>query len=197
MPKLSVTPVEPLLFLRLPEVKRRTGKSRSALYRAVAAGEFPRPVRVGKNTSVWIESEVAERQRAWIAASRGGKMSAPKKRRIPAGTGIRDYELLSAAKYTASRGRLPLDWRDRLPDPASYYAQHVAKLGKPNALGWAQGQCPFHDDRNASLSVHVSDARGGWRCFASCGGGDLVGFQIKRTGQSFADAVRELIGGRG
>jgi prophage regulatory protein len=73
MPKLSVTPVEPLLFLRLPEVKRRTGKSRSALYRAVAAGEFPRPVRVGKNTSVWIESEVAERQRAWIAASRGGK----------------------------------------------------------------------------------------------------------------------------
>src|SRR6185312_17085775 len=44
--------------------------------------------------------------------------------------------------------RIPESWRDRLPDPASYYAQCIAKLGKPNATGWAQGQCPFHEDRN-------------------------------------------------
>ena len=123
-------------------------------------------------------------------------MTASQKRRSPAGTGLDRRNTLrrnNSRKDVSTSTRLPRNWRDRLPDPGAYYAQHVAKLGKPNALGWAQGQCPFHDDRNASLSVHVSDARGGWRCFASCGGGDLVGFHIKRTGQSFADAVRELI----
>lgn len=101
-----------------------------------------------------------------------------------------------SALYGASRGSdyLPQNWRDRLPDPASYYAQHVAKLGKPNATGWAQGQCPFHEDRNASLSVHVASVKGQWRCFASCGGGDLVGFHMKRTGLDFKAAVRDLIG---
>ena len=89
---------------------------------------------------------------------------------------------------------LPKDWRNRLLDPASYYAQHVEKLSRPNATGWAQGRCPFHDDRNASLSVHVSDPRGGWRCFANCGGGDLVGFHMKTRGLPFREAARELIG---
>jgi len=119
----------------------------------------------------------------------------PQKRQRPAGTGrqVEKHKHNQQTKYTGIRGRLPDNWRERLPDPAIYYAQHVAKLSKPNALGWAQGQCPFHDDRNASLSVHVIDARGGWRCFASCGGGDLIGFHMRRTGLSFADAVRELI----
>jgi DNA primase len=90
--------------------------------------------------------------------------------------------------------RIPDNWRDRLPDPASYYAQHVAKLGKPNATGWAQGPCPFHEDRNASLSVHITSMKGPWRCFASCGGGDLVGFHMRRTGLDFKGAVRDLIG---
>lgn len=90
--------------------------------------------------------------------------------------------------------RIPDTWRERLPDPASYYAQHVAKLTKPNATGWAQGQCPFHEDRNASLSVHVASVKGQWRCFASCGGGDLVGFHMRRTGLDFKAAVRDLIG---
>ena len=92
--------------------------------------------------------------------------------------------------------RLPDNWRDRLPDPAHYYPQHVAKLGKANATGWAQGQCPFHEDRNASLSVNLRDGRGGWRCFAGCGGGDLVGFHMRRTGLPFTDAARELLGVR-
>jgi len=89
---------------------------------------------------------------------------------------------------------LPRDWRQRLErlDVGSYYARHVAKLSKPNATGWAHGICPFHEDRSASLSVHVASA-GGWRCFAGCGGGDLIGFHIKRTGLPFADAVRELL----
>ncbi len=91
---------------------------------------------------------------------------------------------------------IPKNWRDRLPDPEAYYRQHVAKLGKPNLTGWAQGTCPFHDDHNASLSVHVRDARGGWRCFSGCGGGDLVGFHMRLTGKSFKGAVADLLGVR-
>lgn len=94
----------------------------------------------------------------------------------------------------AAGARIPDSWRDRLPNPASYYAQCIAKLGKPNATGWAQGQCPFHEDRNASLSVHVASVKGQWRCFASCGGGDLVSFHMRRTGLDFKAAVRDLIG---
>ena len=93
-------------------------------------------------------------------------------------------------------GRLPDNWRDRLPEPATYYGQHVEKLGKANGSGWAQGRCPFHEDRNDSLSVDLSGTRGGWKCFAGCGGGDLVSFHMRRTGQGFKDAVRELMGGR-
>lgn len=100
------------------------------------------------------------------------------------------------ALYSDKRAaRIPENWRDRLPDPPAYYNQHVAKLGRVNATGWAQGVCPFHDDRNASLSVHVAGASaGGWRCFAGCGGGDMLGFHMLRTGLDFKAAVRDLIG---
>ena len=90
--------------------------------------------------------------------------------------------------------RLPGNWRDRLPDPAAYYSQHVEGLGKPNAEGWAQGRCPFHEDRHDSMSVHVGSARGGWRCFAGCGRGDLVSFHQRLTGKGFKDAVADLLG---
>lgn len=90
--------------------------------------------------------------------------------------------------------RLPADWRGRLPVPADYYGAHVAKLGKRNGSGWAQGWCPFHDDHDASLSVNLHNPRGGWRCFAGCGGGDLVGFHMRMTGKPFKEAVADLIG---
>jgi prophage regulatory protein len=44
-------------LLLLPEVKRRTGKSTSAIYEQMAAGTFPRPIKRGRQ-SVWVESEV-------------------------------------------------------------------------------------------------------------------------------------------
>lgn len=123
------------------------------------------------------------------------------KRRNPAGRrGFAKHRGIDATTqfYRTARGpSLPKNWRDRLPDPGQYYALHVENLGRANASGWAQGRCPFHDDKNASLSVHVADARGGWRCFASCGGGDLIGFHMRVTGKQFADAVRDLIGMRG
>lgn len=101
---------------------------------------------------------------------------------------------LSALYGSKPAPRIPDNWRNRLPDPATYYGQHVAKLGNANATGWAQGVCPFHEDHNASLSVHVAGERGCWRCFASCGGGDLVGFHMRLRGLDFKGAVRDLLG---
>lgn len=99
-----------------------------------------------------------------------------------------------SSRSRASSARLPANWRDHLPEPASYYARHLEKLTRPNATGWAQARCPFHDDHDASLSVHVASDRGHWRCFASCGGGDLVSFHMRLTGMDFMAAARDLIG---
>ena len=96
----------------------------------------------------------------------------------------------------STSARVPANWRDRLPDPSTYYAQHVVKLGRPNQGGYAQGVCPFHDDHNASLSVHVTGERAHFRCFACGEKGDMVTFHRKHTGLDFAAAVRDLIGMR-
>jgi hypothetical protein len=110
--------------------------------------------------------------------------------------GKRAYLATASAKYgNPKSARIPANWRDRLPEPAAFYGKCVAKLGKPNCTGWAQGVCPFHDDHNKSLSVCVTGGHGGWRCFASCGGGDLVGFHSRLRGLDFQAAVRDLIGG--
>lgn len=121
-------------------------------------------------------------------------MSQHQRRQRAARTARRCRSSFEYGKPTTTR--LPNNWRERLPDPGAYYRQHIEQLSGPNPSGWAQGRCPFHDDHNASLSVHVTDARGRWRCFAACGRGDLVGFHLRLTGKSFADAVRDLIGGR-
>lgn len=119
---------------------------------------------------------------------------APQTRRTPRSGGARDRtQNISGSHRTTAR--LPDNWRDRLPDPATYYGECIAKLGKPNGIGWAQGVCPFHDDHNKSLSVCLTGERGGWRCFAGCGGGDLVGFHSRLRGLDFKAAVRDLIGG--
>lgn len=106
----------------------------------------------------------------------------------------------STAKPTAARRgwqghRMPSNWRERMPEPEAYYRARVEKLGPRHGNGWAQGRCPFHDDGTASLSVHLDSPRGGFRCFAGCGSGDLLAFHMRLTGLSFADAVRDLVGG--
>ena len=57
-------------FLRLPEVQRRTGLSRSTIYVRLEQGLFPRPVSLGARAVGWIESEVDEWIRERIAESR-------------------------------------------------------------------------------------------------------------------------------
>ena len=53
----------PIHFLRLPEVMKRTGLSRSTIYVRVAEGRFPRPVALGGRAVGWIEAEIEE----WVA----------------------------------------------------------------------------------------------------------------------------------
>jgi prophage regulatory protein len=43
------------------EVERRVGLGRSTIYKRIAAGTFPKPVKLGAS-SCWVESEVE----AWI-----------------------------------------------------------------------------------------------------------------------------------
>ena len=51
-------------ILRRREVQARTGLSRSSLYAALAAGNFPRQVALGPRSVGWLESEIT----AWINA---------------------------------------------------------------------------------------------------------------------------------
>lgn len=45
-------------ILRLRDVLRFVGLSRSSLYRLVAAGDFPQPVPLGARTIGWVGAEI-------------------------------------------------------------------------------------------------------------------------------------------
>lgn len=55
--------------LRLPQVIQRTGMSRSAIYKMVSDGNFPRSVRLGARAVAWVESEIESWSEARIVAS--------------------------------------------------------------------------------------------------------------------------------
>lgn len=59
--------------LRLPAVKTRTGLSRSTLYKKIAQGEFPKPIRLGARAVAWVEREVE----AWLADRIKASRNAP------------------------------------------------------------------------------------------------------------------------
>ena len=108
--------------------------------------------------------------------------------------GNRAYLATGSALYGTPRPpRLPNNWRERLPDAASYYAEHVDNLARADGKGWAACRCPFHDDAHASGSANL--IHGGFRCHACEAHGDLVAFHMRRAGMTFASAVRDLIGG--
>ena len=48
------------IILRLPQVKARTGLSRSTIYRHMSEGSFPKPVSLGARAIGWFESEISE-----------------------------------------------------------------------------------------------------------------------------------------
>lgn len=49
-------------ILRLPEVLQMTGLSRSQIYRMVADGRFPRPIRLSEQAVGWREEDI----QAWM-----------------------------------------------------------------------------------------------------------------------------------
>jgi prophage regulatory protein len=55
-------------ILRLPGVKEKTGKGKTAIYDAVKAGTFPAPIKLGRRASGWLESEIDD----WIARCQRG-----------------------------------------------------------------------------------------------------------------------------
>ncbi len=58
-------------FLKLPEVRIRTGKSRSSIYQGVKDGTFPKPIKLGGPRAVgWIEAEIEAYNQSCIDASR-------------------------------------------------------------------------------------------------------------------------------
>lgn len=60
------------MVLRLPDVERFTGLSRSAIYRLLAEGKFPQPVRIGLRTIAFVTAEIE----AWLNGkirARGGR----------------------------------------------------------------------------------------------------------------------------
>ncbi len=49
-------------LIRLPEVIRRVGISRSAIYKRMAEGRFPRSRSLGPKCAVWLEADIDQ----WI-----------------------------------------------------------------------------------------------------------------------------------
>lgn len=47
-------------ILRLPDVKTRTGLSRSTIYLRVKEGKFPAPISLGVRSVGWIDSEIQQ-----------------------------------------------------------------------------------------------------------------------------------------
>ncbi len=96
----------------------------------------------------------------------------------------RAYEKLYGRAKRQSRYR-----RDLLPDPLTYYRQHLHAL----RIGgdWASTRCPFHDDRNPSLGVNLT--HGGFICHA-CGasGRGVLAFHMRLNGMDFTTAAKDI-----
>ena len=60
-----------LVFLRIREVERRTGLSRSTIYKKMAEGTFPRPeAQVGTRGVRWIERDITKWMQSCLRAQR-------------------------------------------------------------------------------------------------------------------------------
>lgn len=63
-------------ILRLPEVKKSTGLSRSTIYARITQGTFPKPVSLGGRAVGWLEAEIQEWLQHRIDSSRNGSSAA-------------------------------------------------------------------------------------------------------------------------
>lgn len=56
--------VEPIEYIRLPEVRRITGLSTATIYRMAVGGKFPLQAKVGEQAVAWVRAEVEQ----WAAS---------------------------------------------------------------------------------------------------------------------------------
>lgn len=49
-------------FIKLKEVRSRTALSETEIYRRMAAGTFPKPIKIGVKAVAWLNSDI----RIWI-----------------------------------------------------------------------------------------------------------------------------------
>lgn len=49
-------------LIRLTQVMECTGLARSTVYKFIAQGDFPKPVKLGPRVAAWVETEVQQ----WI-----------------------------------------------------------------------------------------------------------------------------------
>ncbi|MAC33796.1 MAG: transcriptional regulator [Haliea sp.] len=55
-------------LIRLPQVQRIIPYSRSTIYKLIASGDFPAPVKLqGGRASAWVQSEILEHAESLIA----------------------------------------------------------------------------------------------------------------------------------
>jgi prophage regulatory protein len=66
-PSIIASAPPALRYLRLREVCKRVGVGHSTIYRMIAAGQFPRQLKLSEHTAVWVESEVEAFMNARIA----------------------------------------------------------------------------------------------------------------------------------
>ena len=58
-------------FIRLPEVVKKVGMSRSTIYRRMEEGAFPQSIKLSPKVSVWIESDIDKWMEERIAEAHG------------------------------------------------------------------------------------------------------------------------------
>lgn len=73
---------------------------------------------------------------------------------------------------------------------AAFYRQELGRLDNPRDNGEAKALCPFHDDKNPSLSVNLKT--GEYFCHACHAKGDVFAFTQARYSLDFPEAVGKL-----
>jgi len=57
-------------LIRLPELKARTGLSKTTIYDLISAGKFPDRVKIGQRSVGWVSAEIEEWVSERISSSR-------------------------------------------------------------------------------------------------------------------------------
>ena len=65
------------------------------------------------------------------------------------------------------------------------YGKPLKQLGKV-----LMGCCPFHEEKTPSFAIYPENNT--WYCFACSAGGYALSFYMKKTGNSFIQAIEEL-----